>query len=317
MAIPDFQSVMLPFLQTLQDGKERTMRDLTDALAKHFKLTEEELQEELPSGRDFLFYNRVAWAKTHLKNAGLIDNPVRGRVNISAEGRKILDQKPASINCKFLKQFPSYQKFSGQVSGRETEEKDGADLESTKTPLELLESSFNTLRKATAEELLARLKKCSPGFFEKVVVHLLRKMGYGGFTGEATVTGKSGDAGIDGIIKEDKLGLDVVCVQAKRWGENSVGRPEVQGFVGSMDYIRAKKGVILTTSQFTKEAQEFVRRIEGKKVVLIDGPTLADLMIEHKVGVNLTKTYELKEVSNDFFEEDEGGPLTERGEDNG
>jgi len=305
MAVPDFQSVMLPFLETLQDGQERTMRELTEALAGHFKLTEEQLQEHLPSGPQSLFYNRVAWAKTHLKNAGLIDNPVRGKVSISEAGRKVLLQKPATINCKFLKQFPSYLKFIGQTADQEGEQPEEMVLESTQTPLELMDASFNTLRKATAEELLAKLKACSPSFFERVVVRLLQAMGYGGVTGEESVTGKSGDGGIDGIIKEDKLGLDVVCIQAKRW-DGSVGRPVIQGFVGSMDYVRAKKGVILTTSQFTKDALDFVDRIEGKKVVLIGGPKLADLMIEHNVGVNPTKLYELKEVSNDFFDEDEG-----------
>jgi restriction system protein len=294
---------MLPFLELLQDGQERTMREVTDALAEKFKLTGEQRQETLPSGPQPLFYNRVAWAKTHLKNAGLIDNPVRGRVSISEAGRKVLLQKPATVNCRFLKQFPSYLKFIGQTPGQEGRDEESV-IESTQTPLELLAASYNTLRKATAEDLLARLKTCSPGFFEHVVVRLLRAMGYGGVAGDATVTGKSGDGGIDGIIKEDKLGLDVVCIQAKRW-DGSVGRPIIQGFVGSMDYIRARKGVILTTSQFTKDALDFVDRIEGKKVVLIDGPTLAGLMIEHNVGVKLTKVYELKEVSNDFFDEDE------------
>jgi restriction system protein len=209
------------------------------------------------------------------------------------------------INCRFLKQFPSYLKFIGQIPGEAIEEKEETIIDSKQTPLELLDASFSTLRKATAEDLLTKLKACSPGFFEQVVVRLLHAMGYGGVTGDSLVTGKPGDAGIDGIIKEDKLGLDVVCIQAKRW-DGSVGRPVIQGFVGSMDYIRARKGVILTTSQFTRDGLEFVERIEGKKVVLIDGPTLANLMIEHNVGVKPTKVYELKEVSNDFFDEDEG-----------
>ena len=305
MAVPDFQSVMLPFLETLRDGQERTMRDVTETLAVRFNLTDEERKELLPSGQQSLFSNRVAWAKSHLKNAGLILNPTRGKVSISEAGKKVLDQNPPTVNCRFLKQFPTYLKFIGQLPDEEGEEKVEAVIEGTQTPLELLDASFNTLRKATAEELLAKLKACSSGFFEQVVVRLLRAMGYGGVTGEAAVTGKSGDGGIDGIIKEDKLGLDVVCIQAKRW-DGSVGRPVIQGFVGSMDYIRAKKGVILTTSQFTKDALDFVDRIEGKKVVLIDGPKLASLMIEHNVGVNPTKLYELKEVSNDFFDEDEG-----------
>jgi restriction system protein len=305
VAIPDFQTVMLPFLEALQDGKERTMRELTEQLALRFMLTEEDRKEHLPSGPQSLFYNRVAWAKTHLKYAGLIDNPVRGKVSISQEGRKVLLQKPSTINCRFLKQFPTYLKFIGQTPDQDGEGKEETVIESTQTPLELMDASFNTLRKATAEELLARLHTCSAAFFEQVVVRLLRAMGYGGVTGDASVTGKSGDGGIDGIIKEDKLGLDVVCMQAKRW-DGSVGRPVIQGFVGSMDYIRAKKGVILTTSQFTKDVLDFVDRIEGKKVVLIDGSQLAKLMIEHNVGVNPTKLYELKEVSNDFFDEDEG-----------
>jgi restriction system protein len=296
---------MLPFLETLQDGAERTMRELTEQLALRFKLTDAERQEHLPSGPQSLFYNRVAWAKTHLKNAGLIDNPLRGKVGISEEGRRVLSQKPPVINCRFLKQFPSYLKFIGQTPDEDGAVQEETVIESTQTPLELMDASFNTLRKATAEELLVRLKTCSPAFFERVVVRLLREMGYGSVTGDASVTGKPGDGGIDGIIKEDKLGLDVVCIQAKRW-EGSVGRPEVQGFVGSMDYIRGKKGVILTTSQFTKDALNFVERIEGKKVVLIDGAKLASLMIEHNVGVKPTKLYELKEVSNDFFDEDEG-----------
>jgi len=304
VAVPDFQSVMLPFLEFLRDGQEHTMREVTDALAERFKLTEEQRQEHLPSGPQPLFYNRVAWAKTHLKNAGLIDNPVRGKVSIADAGRKVLAKKPATVNCRFLKQFPSYLKFIGQTPGQDQDGEEQSVIESTQTPLELLDGSYNTLRKATADELLARLKTCSPGFFEQVVVRLLRAMGYGGVAGDASVTGKSGDGGIDGIIKEDKLGLDVVCIQAKRW-DGSVGRPIIQGFVGSMDYIRARKGVILTTSQFTKDALDFVDRIEGKKVVLIDGPMLAGLMIEHNVGVKLTKVYELKEVSNDFFDEDE------------
>ena len=223
---------MLPFLEALQDGKERTMRELTEELARRFKLTEEERQEHLPSGPQSLFYNRVAWAKTHLKNAGLIDNPVRGKVSISIEGRKVLLQKPSTVNCKLLKQFPAYLKFIGQTPDEDGDGKEETVIESTQTPLELMDASFNTLRKATAAELLARLKSCSPIFFEQVVLRLLRAMGYGGVSGDASVTGKSGDGGIDGIIKEDKLGLDVVCMQAKRW-DGSVGRPVIQGFVGA------------------------------------------------------------------------------------
>jgi restriction system protein len=307
MPIPDFQSIMLPFLLELRDGQERAVREVASALAEHFHLTEAERQVLLPSGEQTLFNNRVGWTKSHLKSAGLIDNPTRGRVRISEVGVKVLAQNPDHINCRFLKQFPSYLRFIGQspeASPGSEEVSEAVVIESSQTPQELIDSSFHALRKATAEDLLTRLLACSPGFFEIVVVRLLQALGYGA-TGEALVTGKSGDGGLDGIIKEDKLGLDVVCVQAKRW-EGTVGRPVIQAFVGSMDFVRAKKGVVITTSTFSRDAISYVERIEGKKVVLIDGATLASLMIEYNVGVTVTKRYELKEVSNDFFEEDEG-----------
>ena len=307
MAIPDFQSVMLPLIETLADGQERTMWALTDLLAGRFGLTEAERQELLPSGQQSIFSNRVAWSKSHLKYAGLLENPARGRVRISELGRKVLSEKPQAINVKFLKRFPSYCEFIGK--SEPTTEGEGIGtatvIEEVRTPLELIDAAYQSLALATAEEVLTRLRTCTPGFFEGVVVKLLMAMGYGGVAGQGTVTGKSGDGGIDGVIRQDKLGLDVVCIQAKRW-EGAVGRPVIQGFVGSMDYIRARKGVIMTTSTFTKDGLDFVDRIEGKKVVLIDGGRLADLMIEHNLGVTTTKTYELKEVSNDFFDESEG-----------
>ena len=284
------------------------MRVLTDLLADRFKLTEHERQEVLPSGQQSIFSNRVAWAKSHLKAAGLLENPLRGRVRISDSGRKVLAKAPQAINIRFLRQFPSYCEFIGKAQPKDVP---GAGvevvgpIEEQRTPLELIDAAYRSLRQATTEELLSRLRACSPAFFESVVVRLLMAMGYGGVAGHGTVTGRSGDGGIDGVIRQDKLGLDVVCIQAKRW-EGSVGRPVIQGFVGSMDYIRAKKGVIMTTSTFTKDAVDFVDRIEGKKVVLIDGDQLADLMIEHGLGVVTAKTYELKEVSNDFFDESEG-----------
>lgn len=307
MPIPDFQSIMLPLLEVLSDGSEWRMRDVTEGLATRFDLTPAERAEMLPSGQQTLFSNRVAWAKTHLKAAGLLLNPNRGKVTLGDEGRRVLAARPEAINCRFLRQYASYLELVGRSRSDEENEQDVVEqgVESEQTPLELIDESFQALRRATVDELLVKVRECSPGFFEKVVVKLLQAMGYGGISGEALVTGRSGDAGIDGIIKEDKLGLDVVCIQAKRW-EGTVGRPVIQGFVGSMDFVRARKGVILTTSQFSRDAVDFVDRIEGKKVVLIDGPQLADLMFDHNVGVLPTKSYELKEVSNDFFDEDGG-----------
>jgi restriction system protein len=306
MTIPDFQTVMLPLLETLKDGNVWRMNEVTEHLAKQFSLTDEERNAMLPSGQAPLFANRVAWAKTHMKAAGLIDNPNRGRVSISDRGRSVLAKKPEAINMKFLKQFEEYNEFTSnkKTTVLETSATPENDSLQVRPPLELLEESFGILQEALKDELLTRLKNGSPAFFERAVLKLLSAMGYG-ITGGAQLTGQPGDGGIDGVIFEDKLGLDIVCVQAKRYAEASVGRPAIQQFSGSMDGYKAKKGVILTTSSFSKEAIAFVDRIEGKRVILIDGEQLAQLMIQHNVGVTTNKTYEMKVLSGDFFDEDE------------
>lgn len=307
MAIPDFQSIMLPFLEVLSDNQERTMKEMVELLATRFDLTDEDKEERLPSGRQKVFSNRVAWAKTHLKNACLVDNPSRGRVRLSAGGTQVLAENPEWIDAKFLRKFESYRRFIGEIKDEEVEDTtDTTDGDTDQVPpLEQFESSYRKLRAALAKELLEKLSACSPQFFEEIVVKLLRAMGYGGQFGEGRVTNYSRDGGIDGVINEDKLGLDVVCIQAKRW-QGNVSRPTVQAFVGSMDLVRAKKGVVITTSDYSKDAIEFVDRIEGKRVVLINGKRLAQLMIDHDVGVSVAGTYMLKEVSNDFFEEEDG-----------
>lgn len=309
MPIPDVQAVMLPLLETLADGRVWTVREVTQHLAKRFNLTEEEINEMLPSGATPLFYNRVAWAKTHMKAAGLLDNPVRGRVSISELGKSELAKQPPEINIRYLKTFDAYkQRFSNSKTlsvGATAADVNTNESVQERSPLELLEVSYRTLHLALKDELLTRLKLGSPAFFERAVLKLLTAMGYG-ITGDAQLTGQPGDGGIDGVIREDKLGLDIVCVQAKRYGETSVGRPTIQQFSGSMDGVKAKKGVILTTSSFSRDAIGFVDRIEGKRVVLIDGDELAELMIRHNVGVTTTETYELKSLSGDFFDEDEG-----------
>jgi restriction system protein len=305
MPIPEFQAVMLPLLEALADGREHVMRDLNAQLADHFKLTKEEREQRMAHADNKLFVNRVGWAKAHLKAAGLLENPAHGRVRLSNQGRKVLDQKPATINLADLRKVPSYLADQKTGAKKPSGKSDGAGVDEGKTPQERIDAAYETHCGATVEELLSRLRACPPAFFEKAVLKLLRAMRYGGERGEGLVTGKSGDGGIDGVITEDKLGLDVVCVQAKRW-EATVGRPVVQGFVGSMDAYRARKGVVLTTSSFSHEAVEYVTKIEGKKVILIDGERLAELMLEHGVGVETDKVYELKKVSNDFFDEDEG-----------
>lgn len=303
MPIPDYQVLMLPLLEGLAEGQERSIRELVELLAVRLGLTQEEQNQMLPSGQSTVFRNRVGWAKTYLKNAGLIDNPTRGRVRISTAGKEVLARKPTSIDTRFLEQFEGYQVFIGKLTDKDRGEPSipAPVPPVVVTPREQFETSFQSLQKALAEELLGRLQESSPEFFEHIVVKLLQAMGYG----EGRVTNYSHDGGIDGVINEDKLGLDVVCIQAKRW-QGTVSRPTVQAFVGSMDMIRAKKGVVITTANFSRDAIDFIDRIEGKRVVLINGQRLAQLMIDYDVGVSTIGTYKLKEVSNDFFEEEDG-----------
>jgi restriction system protein len=300
--IPDYQSIMLPLLEFISDGKEYKMRYVTDELAIKFGVTEEEQKELLPSGVAPVFYNRTAWAKTYLKKAGLIDSPKQGIIVISKRGLEVLNKKPSSINVKFLKQFSEFVEF--QTTKREDEIETNEE-QSTQTPEELLETAYQKIRKSLASELINKVVELSPAFFEKLVVELLVKMGYGGSIKDAgKAMGKSGDEGIDGTIKEDKLGLDIIYIQAKRWKPgNVVGRPELQKFVGALAGQGAKKGIFITTSNFTKEALEYTPRNETK-IVLIDGHHLAQLMIDYNLGCTPQQTYEVKKLDSDYFGEE-------------
>lgn len=302
--IPDYQSIMLPLLEFISDGREYKMRNVTDELAIKFGVTEEEQKELLPSGVAPVFYNRTAWAKTYLKKAGLIDSPKQGIVIISNRGLDVLKKKPSSINVKFLKQFSEFVEF--QTSKREDEiGTETNEEQSTQTPEELLETAYQKIRKSLASELINKVVELSPSFFEKLVVELLVKMGYGGSIKDAgKAMGKSGDEGIDGTIKEDKLGLDIIYIQAKRWKPgNVVGRPELQKFVGALAGQGAKKGIFITTSNFTREAIEYTPRNETK-IVLIDGHQLAQLMIDYNLGCTPQQTYEVKKIDSDYFGEE-------------
>ncbi len=300
MAIPDYQDCMLPLLELLADGQESQLQAVTRLLADRFNLTAAEREQPLPSGSQPVIANRVAWAKTYLKKAGLIAQPTRGVVRITDDGRAALGKKPARIDNSFLRGYPGFTEFYGRTTPSPA---DGEPVQDAATPEEALEASFTTMNNALADELLEKVKGCSPQFFERLVVELLVAMGYGGSLADAgRAIGRTGDEGIDGIIKEDKLGLDVVCLQAKKW-KGTVGRPEVQAFAGSMEGFRARKGVLLTTSAFSKEAEEYVGRIE-RKIVLIDGRRLARLMIEHGVGVATARTFVVKKLDSDYFDED-------------
>ncbi len=301
MAIPDYQSCMLPLLKFYADGQEHTFREAIEALAREFKLTDAERREMLPSGQREVFDNRVGWARTYLKKAGLIEAPKRGVNRITKRGLDVLKQKPERIDVSFLAQFQEFKDFRALRHAKPEEEPE-LDL-NNKTPEESLEGAYQKLRSDLASDLLQRVKTCSPTFFERLVVEVIVKMGYGGTRKDAgKAIGKSGDGGIDGIIKEDKLGLDAIYIQAKRW-DNTVGRPEIQKFVGALTGQRAKKGLFITTSDFTSDAEDYVSRIDAK-VVLIDGETLAQLMIDHNVGVSTISTYEIKKVDSDYFSEE-------------
>ena len=301
MPIPQFKYVILPFLESLADNKEHSMKEVEGSLSTRFNLTQDELGQMTPSGRMSIFSNRVGWAKTYLKKAGLVDAPRKALFKITPQGQKVLAQKPEIIDPSFLRKFSSFNEFQG---GSEISEKvnEVEGLE-TNTPEETMEAGYQSIVKELYAELLNQLKASSPAFFEQSVIDLLLGMGYGGSKKDAgQAIGKSGDGGIDGVIKEDKLGLDLIYVQAKRWNDTTVGRPEVQNFVGALAGKFAKKGIFITTSNFSKEAVEYTQGIESK-VILVDGWQLVKLMTEYNIGVSTIATYAIKKVDSDYFEE--------------
>lgn len=297
---------MLPLLQLAATNpeKEFALKESVAILARKFNLADEELQELLPSGRQPTFVNRVGWASTYLRKAGLLESTRRGYFKLAKRGSDVLGQNPTSINVRFLQQFPEFIEFQAARSEESASEGGDSGATDSLTPEESLEIEYQKIRENLASQLLDRIKQASPNFFERLVVELLVKMGYGGSRSDAgRAVGRSGDGGIDGIIKEDRLGLDVIYIQAKRWDENVVGRPDVQQFAGALQGQRASKGIFLTTSKFSNEAQEYVSRI-GSKIVLINGEQLAQLMIDHNVGVSVSTTYEIKRIDSDYFSEE-------------
>lgn len=303
MPVPDYESLMLPFLKLTSDGAEHNLAEANEKIARDFNLSKAEVEELLPSGRQRVLYSRIHWARTYLKNALLIESTGRGTFRITKRGKDVLAHNPTRIDDKFLSQFPEWQDF--QKKSPKPESKIGIEEKQImiQTPDELIESGYQRHREALASELLQRVKNSSSEFFEQLVVDLLVAMGYGGSRKDAgQAVGKSHDGGIDGIIKEDKLGLDAVYIPAKKW-DGPVGRKEVQSFVGSLEPFRASKGVFIITSRFAQPAVEYVKNI-GKKVVLIDGEQLAQLMIEHNVGVTEVATYRVMRADLDFFGEE-------------
>lgn len=301
MAIPGVQEALLPILDYCKDGEVKDSADIYSAMSVFFNVTEEELRRLLPSGKQQVFRNRIAWAKAFLKQAKLIDSPDRGLYIITDRGKSVLSEKPSNLDAKYLMKFDEFSEF--RRGSKKESVSQTCEEQAEKTPRELVEEGIVSIRAELANNILETVKKCSAVFFEKLVVDLLIKMGYGGSRKEAgLVTSYTADEGIDGIIKEDKLGLDVIYIQAKKW-ESVVSRPEIQKFAGALLGKRAKKGVFITTSSFSREARGFVDSIESN-IVLIDGKQLADYMVEYNVGVAVADIYEVKKIDFEYFSEE-------------
>lgn len=298
MPIPDYQTIMLPLIQKLEDGKPHALQDIIERLADYFKLSDDERQTLQPSGRQRIFNNRVYWAKKYLSEADLISSPSRGFIELTPSGKKVLKEKPSYIDNRYLEKFESFRNFKGIIP--EKIELKGQN--ENKTPEEIMVDMDVELKKSLSIDIMENIQNSSPQFFERLILDVIVAMGYGGSFDDASKrVGKTGDGGIDGIIKEDKLGLDAIYLQAKRW-KNVVGRPEIQSFAGALDGFKAKKGIFITTSTFTPHAYEYVDKIE-KKIVLINGEELAALMIEYNVGVAVANSFVVKKIDTDYFNE--------------
>lgn len=307
MAVPDFQSLMRPILAVHQDGRLHTATDLRDHLAAQLHVSDDERALMIPSGGQSLFSNRVAWAVTHLAQAGLLARPARGVTQVTSRGSQVLDQHPDRVDMKVLRQFPEYEEFRTRTKQRkgqqpnDTHKNNGAGREEL-SPREAIEDVIDSAHSAVAADLLARILKQSPAFLEQLVLRLLVKMGYGGLETATEHLGGPHDGGLDGLIRLDLLGLDVVYVQAKRYTDTHVGRQDIQAFVGALHGAQASRGIFITTSRFSAEARDYAERVNAR-LVLIDGPELAALMIEHDCGVKVEESFVLKQVDDNFFEE--------------
>ncbi|MES3012555.1 MAG: restriction endonuclease [Pseudomonadota bacterium] len=306
MTIPDYESLMLPLLELVRDGSDVHMKEAIERLGRQLGLSAEELRTMLPSGVSTTFGSRLSWAKTYLKQAGLLEQPRRGVVRLTSRGAAVLGQSPSRVDNQLLQRFPEFLEFRSRTKSVKQEPLEPMSAEadrvaaSPKPPHEQVDDAMKEINATLASDLVATIKDCTPVFFEELVVKLLLRMGYGGSRQEAgRAVGRSGDGGIDGIINEDRLGLDAIYIQAKRW-EGTVGRPEIMKFVGALAGQRANKGVFISTSTYTQEARDYAAQSQYK-VVLIDGERLAQLMIEYNLGVSVAAVYEVKRIDNDFF----------------
>lgn len=305
MSIPKYDEMYREFLDCLADGQAHKSKEVKDIVAKRLSISAKEREELLPSGKQALFDNRIGWTRTYLKKAGLVQSPARGIYVLTPAGKQVLLENPAKIDNTYLQRFESFRNF---VSADQSEENEGMNVPtvSSQTPQDVLDDAFRKINQTLCDDLLAEIVKQSPAFFEHLVIKLLTQMGYGGTVEHAgEVIGQSGDEGIDGIIREDKLGFNLIYIQAKRWDcDATVGRPEIQKFVGALAGQGASKGLFITTAKFTKEARQYAEKQHTTKVVLVDGQTLARLMIEYNLGVSTEATYRIKRIDTDFFSDD-------------
>lgn len=304
MPVPDFQTMMSPFLEILGDGNEHSYREIAISMAKYYELTDEDVSEMIPSKKQTKLVNRIYWISTYFRKSLVIEQPNRGFLRITERGRQLLGQKLPRIDMKTLEVYPEYLEFRDKKNASlVTNVESVSEAVESKTPDEILEDSYRIIRDSLVSEVLDKVKSCSPAFFERLVVELLVKMGYGGTLEDAgQAIGKSGDGGIDGTIKEDRLGLDVIYLQAKRW-QATVGRPELQAFAGALLGKQARKGVFITTSNFSSGATAYVDTITSN-IILIDGEELAELMIDYNVGISVEKVYDIKKIDSDYFVEE-------------
>lgn len=298
MELPKYYEIHKPFLEYLKDGQQHTLKELKQYVSKYFKLTEEQLLEMLPSGRQTVFINRVGWARTYLKKAGLIDSPARATFIITNDGLGVLKDNPEVIDSVYLMKFKSFREFQNGSADREI---DSVAVNDTKdTPDDTFEESFRKINKSLADDLLGEVVKLSPTAFEQMVIDLLSKMGYGAFENAGKTTSVTQDEGIDGIIMEDKLGFNLIYIQAKKWSlDSTVGRADIQNFVGAISG-KGGKGLFVTTAKFSKQASEYAKH---QHIILIDGEKLGKLMIEYNFGVTVKKVFEIKVIDTDVFNE--------------
>lgn len=297
MSVPKYFEMHKPTLKFLSDGKIHTSREIKAFLIDYFHLSNEDVMLMVPSGRITYLSNRASWARTYLKNAGLIESPAKGEFVITEEGHKAFLESPDVIDRDYLMKYDSFRAFKNRTQSEDTDIQKNLE-DNSETPDDALENAFKQINDSLADDILSEVMKLSPTAFEKMVMDLMSKMGYGTFENAAMRTAVTGDEGIDGIIMEDKLGFNLIYIQAKRWNaEHPVGRPEVQAFVGAIAG-KGGKGLFVTTSKFTKQAIDYAK---NQHIILMDGNKLANYMIEYNFGVSIKKTFEIKAIDTDVF----------------